>query len=66
MKDDEKIELNEETIRAYNAGNLFKSEINIEQSIGVKDNKTIDNASDLLDLVEKDNLVKKDEIKKGK
>ena len=28
--------------------------------------QSLDNASDLLDLVEKDNLVKKDEIKKGK
>lgn len=68
MKDDKKIELNEETIRAYNAGNLFAPEVNVEQynDSKFKDNDTIDNASDLLDLVEKDNLVKKDEIKKGK
>ena len=31
MKDDKKIELNEETIRAYNAGNLFAPEVNVEQ-----------------------------------
>ena len=46
MKDDKKIELNEETIRAYNAGNLFAPEVNVEQynDSKFKYNDTIDNA----------------------